>query len=196
MYYPIAFFDVDSLELSAKGITFVCHPQVSSISEELYEIYGIISGVAAPLVFSMDVNRNTPGENSRRRDFLTVPLSEDEDWKASVTDWYKFYIDREVTDDIEKLEIFKSNTNTKDCIKLINSKEWIVFGNGIEHKVDHVITSLLEFVETVKFIPELIIPGETETKEQLESYCKKWEEKGAIRMSFDDVTEVARCHQY
>ncbi len=197
MKYPFAFFDVDSLEVSPNGRTYTCHPQVSPISDDLYEVYSIISGLAAPLVFSVDVNRNIPNENNKRRDFLPIPLDENEKgWHKSVIDWYKFYIQRETISDKEKVAVFNHNKNTKDCIKLINSDEWIVFGNGIINGVNHVIENLLEIVKTVKFVPELIIPGENETKEQFDEHVKKWKEKGAIAITLDDVTELARCHQY
>ncbi len=197
MKYPFAFFDVDSLELSPQGITYVCHPNVESISEEIYEVYSIISGVASPLIFTVDVNKNVPSEKNKRRDFLSIPISNKEsEWKASVTDWYKFYIKREQQSDKAKLAVFNNNENALECVKLIDSKEWIVFGNGIENNVDHVISKLLETVQIVKFIPEMIVPAQDEAKDLIESYTKKWIENGAIPITYDDVTELARCHQY
>ncbi len=197
MKYPFAFIDVDSLELSPQGITYVCHPNVEHISEEIYEVYSIISGVASPLVFSVDINKNIPSEKNKRRDFLTIPVNHNETkWKESVTDWYKFYIQREKHSEKEKLAIFNSNENALECVKLINSKEWIVFGNGIEQSVDHVISTLLDTVQIVKFIPELIVPADGESKELIELYTKKWIDKGAIPITYDDITELARCHQY
>ncbi len=197
MKYPFAFFDVDSLELSPKGVTYKCHPQVSSISEEIYEVYSLISGVSAPLVFSVDANRNVPNENNKRRDFLSIPTDkENTSWHNSVIDWYKFYLNRDNHEDKEKLAIFNNNPNAKDCVKLINSREWIVFGNGIEHGVDHVINNLLDLVDIVKFVPELIVPNDTESKDQLEAYCKKWEDKGAISITYKDVINLAQCHKY
>jgi len=198
MKYPYAFFDVDSLELSPKGITYNCHPKMEAISEMLYEVYSIISGVAAPLVFSIDMNSNTPeNTNSRRRDFLSIPVNQTEtNWKESVPDWYKFYLKREACDDESKTAIFNNNTNARDCVKLIQASEWIVFGNGDQHGVDHVISNLLKTVETVKFIPDLIVSSTTESAEQLRSNMQKWEEQGAIAISYDDVIELARCHQF
>lgn len=195
---PYAFFDVDSLELSPNGRIYVCHPRVSSISEELYEVYSIISGIAAPLIFSVDVNRNTPDkETNKRYDFFTLPISDNEDnWKASVADWYKFYVKRDASEDKEKVAIFNNNKTVAECIKLIKAKEWIVFGNGIEHCVDHVITTMLGFINVVKFVPDLIIPAENETKEQLDEYCQKWEKAGGIPMTYDDVINMARNHKY
>ena len=197
MYNPYAFFDVDSLELSPNGRIYVCHPQVNSISEELYEVYSVISSLSAPLVFSVDVNRNTPSENNQRCDFLSVPMNvTEEGWKESVSDWLKFYINRQAHDEKEVTAIFNNNKNAIDCIKLIKAKEWIVFGNGIEHSVDHVMNTLLDLVGVVKFVPELIVPAETESKEQLISYCQKWEEKGAISLTYDEIIDMANNHKY
>ncbi len=196
MRYEYAFFDVDSLELSKRGVTFTCHPQATSISEKLFEVYGIISAIAAPLMFSIDVKGNVP-DDKRQRDFLSIPISETEkEWKKSIPDWRKFYIKREDLYDKEKTSIFNNNKNAVDCVKTINSKEWIVFGNGIEHGVDHVMNTLFGLVHTVKYIPELIVPGETESADLLDSYRKKWEEKGAIPITYNDVFLMAYDHKY
>jgi hypothetical protein len=192
-----AFFDFDSLEISPNGMTYVCHPQASSISEKLFETYSIISGLAAPLVFSVDVNRNTPDKNSRRSDFLAIPVNPEEmGWREAIPDRFKFYIKRETNDDKEKVAIFNNNKNALDCIKLINAEEWIVFGNGVRYGVDHVVNTLLGIARRVKFIPELIIPASDETAGQLNSYFKKWQEQGATAIAWSDVSEFARCHKY
>ncbi len=198
MYNPYAFFDVDSLELSPNGRTYVCHPQSSSVSEELYEVYSIISSLSAPVLFTVDANRNTPSDKTQRCDFLTVPTSEDDiNWKSSVANWNKFYISKDNQGVKEQQSsIFNTNENAITCVKLLQAAEWIVFGNGIENGVDPVMTTLLESVGIVKFIPELIIPGESESKDQLDSYCIKWKELGGISLSLEDVTEIVRCHKY
>lgn len=195
--HPIAFFDVDSLELSPNGMTYACHPNVSSISEELFETYSIISTLSAPLIFSVDVNRNTPGENNKRCDFLTLPASTtDNEWKKMVSYWYKFYVQREDCADKKQNEIFTNNKSVFDCVKMINPNEWIVFGNGVEYGVDKVICKLLELNKPIKFVSELIIPGVTEDKDQIESYYQKWVEKGATRITYEDVVEIAHFHKY
>lgn len=195
MSHPYAFFDVDSIELSTNGRIFTCHSQVSSISSELYEIYSIISSIAAPYIFSIDVHKNAPNKNSQRSDFLTIPESvEDYDWKKSVSDRFKFFVQRTATNYKEKDSIFINNKNILDCVKLIKAKEWIVFGNGFKHNVDHVINTLLELGGTVKFVPELIVPGESESWDDLETYFESWMDKGVVPMNYLSVIELAR-HQ-
>lgn len=198
MYYnPFAFFDVDSLELSNLGTTFVCHPLVDDISEELFELYGIVALISAPIVFTIDPTRNTPEKKNRRHDFLTIPTeTEKSEWKESAPEWLKFYIKRDVCESTDEMAIFTNNKNAIECVKVINAYDWIVFGCGLEHKIDNVIQSLLEKVDTVKFVSELIVPDENETEEQLDVYFKKWEELGAVRLSYDDVIELARHHRY
>lgn len=192
MEHKYAFFDVDCIELASKGITFVCHPQFSSKSELLFEVYSIISGIAAPLVFSVDVNRNVPAVN-KRRDYLSIPVRETEiEWKESVADKTKFYIERKALDSRKENAVFNNNENAIDCVKKINPKEWIVFGNGIEFEVDHVISTLIGLGKNVKFIPELIMPGETEQAEQLDSYFQKWIDMGATPISYEKVILLAR----
>ncbi len=197
MYNPYAFFDVDSLELSPNGRTYTCHPQSSSVSDDLYEVYSIISSLSAPVLFTIDVKRNIPKENTQRCDFLSIPVDEsDTEWRSTVKNWLKFYIARGNNDNKKEMAVFKDNKNAFECAKLMQAHEWIVFGNGITNGVDDVMTTLLGSFRIVKFIPELIIPSESETEEQLKNYCKKWETLGGIPITLDDITEIVRCHRF
>lgn len=192
--YPYAFFDVDSLELSPNGRTYVCHPNVSSISDQLFETYTVIASIAAPLIFSVDVDSNAPNNNNnKRRDFLPIPVNNsDREWQASVGDRLKIYIERIAQEDKAKNALFNNNQNALDCIKLIKTKEWIVFGNGLKNQVDHVMSTLLGLVNRIKYVPELIVPGKNETNDQLIGCFQKWEEKGAIPFTYDEIIELIR----
>ncbi len=190
--YRYAFFDVDSLELAANGRTYVCHPNISSKREELYDAYTAIAHMSAPLIFTVDVDSKAPDETSTRRDFLSIPASKTEqDWRESAPERFKFFLNREKYNDIEGNAIFNNNQNTSDCIQLIKADQWIVFGNGLKHHVDHVITNLLEITKKVKFIPELIMPGSEETKEDLSDYFIKWQEKGASPITYNQFIALA-----
>lgn len=186
-----AFFDVDSLELSPNGRTYKHHPNFSSLSEEIFDMYNLISVLFAPLVFTVDVNGNTPDNSKSRNDFLAIPASKTEQaWKNLVDDRFKFYLQREASDDKKKNAVFINNQNAADCIKKIDAEEWYVFGSGINN-VDHVIHSLSGLVSTVKFIPMLIVPGSDEKEEDLEKYFTVWEEMGAIPVDYKDVMMLA-----
>lgn len=188
-----AFFDVDSLEIGPTGRTYVCHPRVEPNQKQLFELYGVISGVTAPLIFSVDVNGNVPDDGkNQRQDFLSIPVSlQEKEWKNAVADRFKFYVKREPKVNREDNAIFINNKNVPGCVEIIDSEEWIVFGNGMEHSVDHVIENLLKLGAIVKFIPELIIPGEGETEEQFDAYYDKWVEQGAIPFYYKSVIALA-----
>lgn len=188
MHNPLAFFDVDSLVLSPNGRTYLCHPQSSSISDELYELYSVISALSAPVLFTVDVNENTPDQNSKRRDFLTVPASNaEEDWKNAVSHWKKFYINRSASDKGVNPSIFGNNENALDCVKALKPNEWIVFGNDFKHGVGHVISTLLESNAKVKFASEFITPGSAESEDEFEGYCQQWEKIGAEPISYTEI---------
>ncbi len=184
--HPFAFFDVDSLVLSPNGRTYNCHPSFNDVSEELFDIYNLISAIFAPVVFTVDLNGKTPDTNQNRRDFLVVPVSKTEEvWKETVADRYKFYLQRTDSGDKESNVVFKNNENVVELIEMIKAKDWYVFGTGLKNGVDPAICNLLGIVNTVKFIPELIVPGEDETEEQLGNYLKDWENMGAIPVPYD-----------
>lgn len=186
--HKYVFFDIDSIELSPNGRTYVCHPNVSSNSEKLFDAYTLIAHIAAPLVFSVDVNRNAPNNISVRRDFQLIPASKNQrEWEKSVSERYKFYIERETYNDKKGNAIFNNNQNVADFVKLLKANAWIVFGNGIEHNVDHVINKLLEIVGTVRYVPELIVPGKNETQDQLNNYFYKWEEQGVYPFTYNEI---------
>jgi len=195
MSYEFAFIDVDSLIISPNGRTYTCQPHINSISSKLYNAYGVISGIISPLVYSLGTANGSP-DNMKRRDYLSIPTDvEDNEWKKAVSERYKFYISKEKSDDAANNAMFDVNKNALECIKLIDSKEWIVFGTGIKHGVDHVITTLIESGENVKYIPELIMPSETESIDILDKYILKWEEKGAEPMSYLSVTALKGCRK-
>jgi len=185
---PIAFFDVDSLVLSPNGRTYVCHPQSNSISDELYELYSVISALSAPVIFSVDVNEKSPDSDSKRKDFLTIPASEaDQEWKESVTHWKKFYINRTPSEQKEIAAIFNNNKNALDCVKSLKPDTWVVFGNDFKNGVDHVISTLLQLKGKVQFAPEFIVPSSAESEDELEAYCQKWEALGAEPISYNQI---------
>lgn len=189
--HKYAFFDVDSLKLSPNGRTYVCHPNFSEISDDLYDIYNLSAAIFAPVVFTVDVNGEMPDSNANRKDFLMVPASKTEEtWKTSVNDRYKFYMQRVANDDSEKNAVFTNNENAIECIKNINAPDWYVYGTGIKNNVEHVIENLLKIVKNVKFIPELIVPGENETEEELSSSFHKWEAMGAEAVNYKTVLQL------
>ncbi len=185
---PFAFFDVDSLVLSPNGRTYVCHPSFNPKIEELTDIYNLISAIFAPKIFTVGLNGHTTDSNLKRHDFLAIPVSKaEQDWKDHVADMYKFYLKREESAEQEKNDVFKNNENTTDLVEAIKARDWYVFGAGIKKGVDPVICNLLGIVDTVKFIPELIVPDENETEKELESFLKDWENMGAIPVEYKNV---------
>ena len=189
--YDYAFFDVDSLEPSAGGKTFVCHASSQGIAEELLEAYTAIGHMATPLVFTMDVEGKRPGSMPQRRDFLTIPRAGgDEGWRELIPDRFKFYLEREDQGDAAGNAVFSNNPNAVACVEAIRMKEWIVFGRGIRHGVGHVVGKLLELGKTVRYVPELIVPGKGETMEQVYQFFADCRTRGIAPFSYNNIMSL------
>ncbi len=187
-----AFFDVDCIELTPNKPRFNCPERSQIISEYLFETYGLISAIVAPLVFTIHEEGCQPMEDDKR-DLVYIPSSKEKTkWKESIGERYKFYLEKGIRDGQQDPSVFNSNENAAECIKKLKAKEWIVFGVGLDNKVDHVVTELLKQGKKVRFIPELII-NETASKDGkvnkdlLNEYFAKWESLGANAMGLQEV---------
>ncbi len=186
------FFDVDCIEITPNKVKFNCPERSQPISEELFEIYSLISAIVAPLVFTIHEDGFQPMEDDKR-DFVFIPANKEKvEWKKSIGERYKFYLERGNKDGLQDVLVFNSNENTAECVKKLRGTEWIVFGVGLENKVDHVVTELLKMGKKVRYIPELIInesaykDGEVNLKLVYE-YFAKWESLGAYPITYNEV---------
>ena len=85
------FFDVDCIEITPNKVKFNCPERSQPISEELFEIYSLISAIVAPLVFTIHEDGFQPMEDDKR-DFVFIPANKEKvEWKKSVGERYKFY---------------------------------------------------------------------------------------------------------
>ncbi len=192
-----AFFDVDSVEITPGTVRYNCPDRSEPISEYLFEIYGLISGINAPYLFTIHENGCKPTQEDKR-DAVFVPINgDDKEWKKSAGLRYKYYLERGHSNEADDLMVFNSNKNASECIKAIDAKQWVVFGVGLENKVDHVITELINQKRRVAFIPELIIneraneDGEI-NEDELNSYFTKWELLGAKPMKYNHVMALIK----
>jgi len=192
MIHNHAFFDVDCLEIIPNKVKFNCPERSQPLSEELFEVYSLISAIVAPFVFTIHEDGCQPMEDDKR-DLVFVPSSKEKtEWAKSVGVRFRYYLERGTKDGKQELQIFNGNENAADLIKKLNAREWVVFGVGLENKVDHVITELLKLGIKVRYIPEMIInesaaeDGEVNIKLVYE-YFAKWESLGAYPMTYNEV---------
>ncbi len=187
-----AFFDVDCLEITPNKVKFNCPERSQPLSEELYEVYSLISAIVAPYVFTIHEDGCQPMEEDKR-DLVFVPNSKEKtEWTKSIGLRYRYYLERGTSEGKQDPLIFNGNENAASLVKKLDAREWVVFGVGLENKVDHVITELIKQGVRVRYIPELIInesaakDGEVDLKLVYE-YFAKWEALGAYPMTYNEV---------
>ncbi len=123
MTYNYAFFDVDSIEITPGSYRYNCPERSEPISKYLFEVYGLISGLNAPYLFTIHQNGCKPTKEDRRDAVFVSNNNEDKEWKKSVSLRFKFYLERGNTDSKEDLLVFNSNPNAFECIKAIDARQ-------------------------------------------------------------------------
>ncbi|MFV0406643.1 MAG: hypothetical protein ACK5LN_07455 [Propioniciclava sp.] len=132
-------------------------------------------------------------------DTLFVPmLGGDGTWWSRVDTFDSFFVEKKprrsrqgITPGDDSWQIFRNNPNAARLIDRLDLDEWVVFGNAMDICGDLVVTHFLEQGRTVRYIPELMIPGAAcigcEPKFFKQHVYDRWHAHGVEPISLADV---------
>jgi hypothetical protein len=197
MNTEIGFFNNDSFELDVNRKEFVCEPRTIHLSDKLTKIYDLASQNEITVVFTTCC-ANRMLSPCERNDILYIPIAKEyTGWKKSVTNYQKFYLEKYHDGDpgIDGLcqladgNVFGYNSNANELFKMLNIKEWVVFGIGVEYCGGEVIEYLFQSGHQVTFLPDVLVSNSKGTEQTRQAQYKRWLDKGAKQMNLRQLQE-------
>jgi hypothetical protein len=182
------YFDVDCRELSLDG-SWAYRPRVAPIARSVDRLYLQSQLEGAALVSTtcgggrLPDAANCPGN-------LFVPLDrEDMEWRESISFCRCFHVQKECG----SWRTFDVNGNAATLFRELGLCEWIVFGNGLDLCVDHVVENLLSLGLQITFLSDVLIPsatghgplGDSGTPQSRERTLARWRDRGARETTLD-----------
>jgi hypothetical protein len=203
MNKKIGFFNNDSYELALGSKEFICEPRTIHLADNLTKLYDLASQNEITLVFTTCcANRMlSPGD---RDDILYIPIAkEDTEWKKSVQSYQTFYLEKyhDGEPDINGLcqladgNVFGYNSNANELFKMLDIKEWVVFGIGVEYCAGQAIEFLFQSGHQVTFLPDVLVSNSKGTEQTRQAQYKRWLDKGAKQMNLAQLLEKFNSKQ-
>jgi len=148
------YFDVDCRELSAEG-AWIFRPRVLPIAAKVERLLDRALSEDAPVVATtcgsgrMPDDRNCPGG-------LHVPMDPGSAaWETEVARHRSFHLQKACG----SWHTFDGNGNAGRLFGRLALRDWVVFGNGLDLCVDHVVTNLVGLGLSVTFLSDVLIPS-------------------------------------
>ncbi len=163
-------FDVDTRQPTDDGNGWTYQGRAVPFRSDTERLLEAVHAQQVPLVMTTCVGGHmlAPAQFKQAYpEMLFVPLDErDTAWAEKCAQYNAFYVEKlprhagcTAQHPHPAHEIFLNNKNAARLIDALGIQEWIVFGNAMETCVDLVIAKLREKQCTVRYIPELMMPG-------------------------------------
>lgn len=190
MNKKIAFFDVCSREID-NNLALSFRPRVKPIAEKLNRIYDFINKKGSILVFTTCCSGKML-EPGLREDILIIGLDENNlEWKKKIKDYKSINLQKNKF----SYEPFNYNKNSIQLIKALPVDEWVIFGNGLDLCVNHIVENILNEGFKVTFLKDVMISsavgyetnfGKSGTEENKAATFENWCKNGAVVKSLDE----------